>query len=72
MAPQDAIPDGGRLGELCLARLNALMWNGCMCRRHKMAKAWIWRPQAPRGKVRPDQLRIVMQRRRNHHWVLGR
>src|SRR5215472_14527533 len=48
MVLQDAIPDAGWLGELYLARLNALMWNGYVCQRHGMATGWIWRPRAPR------------------------
>ena len=41
MVLQDAIPDAGWLGELYLARLNALMWNGHVCQRHGMATGWI-------------------------------
>jgi len=38
MAQQDWIPDAGRRGELSIARLNAVMWNGYVC--HAAA----WRP----------------------------
>jgi len=41
MAQQDWIPDAGRRGELSIARLNAVMWNGYVCQRRGMATGGI-------------------------------